>query len=134
MAVPDAGLGAAASIYPSENTYILAGIHDANAVRTQSGVDTFGEGDFFSALELGFTPQDGDPGSGSYHLTLWYSDKRNDQNSSNGRGFALTFEQELGAEGNIVPFLRYSYGDGGATTVRQTLSAGIGFDGGHRAD
>jgi len=126
MPLPDPGLGVAAAIYPFANAYILGGLHDANGSKTSLG--HVGRGEFFTALELGLTPRHGKPGAGLYHLTLWHSDKRGRADVSGGRGFAVTVEQEFGPAGTIVPFVRYSYGEGGATAVRQTLALGVGLE------
>lgn len=126
MALPSTGLGAAAAIYPIANTYILGGLHDTNGAKTSLG--NIERSEFFAALELGAKPRYGKPGAGLYHVTLWHSDKREKANVPSGRGIAVTLEQEFGPDGNIVPFARYSYGEGGATPVRQTLAAGVGLE------
>ena len=63
-----------------------------------------------------------------YHVTLWHSDTREVADTPSGRGIALTLQQEFGPDGKIVPFFRYSYGDGGATPVRQAIATGLGFE------
>jgi len=126
MAVPGTGLAAAAVIYPIANTYILGGIHDANGTKTSIG--HIERGEFFTAVELGATPHYGKPGAGLYHVTLWHRDKRERADIPSGRGVAVTLQQELGPDGNIVPFARYSYGEGGATPIRQTFALGVGFE------
>ena len=126
MPLPAPGLGLAAAVYPSANTYIMGGVHDANG-----DANSFGQldrGEFFTAIELGATPNYGRPGAGLYHVTLWHSDKREKAKAPSGRGIAFTLEQELGPDGNIVPFVRYSYADGGATAIRQTFAVGLGLE------
>lgn len=126
MPLPAPGLGLAAAVYPSANTYIMGGVHDANG-----DANSFGQldrGEFFTAIELGATPNYGRPGAGLYHITLWHNDEREKTKAPSGRGVAVTLEQELGPDGNIVPFLRYSYGDGGATAIRQTFAVGLGLE------
>jgi porin len=126
MPLPAPGLGLAAAVYPSANTYIMGGVHDANGEATSFG--QLDRGEFFTAIELGATPNYGRPGAGLYHITLWHDDKREKTKAPSGRGVAVTLEQELGPDGNIVPFLRYSYGDGGATAIRQTFAVGLGLE------
>jgi porin len=116
----------AGAVYPTENTYILAGVHDANGAATSFG--QLDRGELFVAVELGATPNYGEPGAGLYHVTLWHSDARDDANVPSGRGVAMTFEQEVGPDGNVVPFVRYSYADGGVTSVRQTFAVGLGLE------
>lgn len=126
MPLPAPGPGLAAAIYPTANTYILGGVHDANGEVTSFG--QLDRGEFFTAVELGATPNFGQPGAGLYHITLWHSDTREKAKVPSGRGLAVTFGQELGPDGNIVPFARYSYADGGATSVRQTFAIGVGVE------
>ena len=78
--LPGAGLGIAGAIYPTETTYLVAGVHDANGKRTTAGFNTFfGEGEFFTAIELGWFPNVDRPYEGLYHLTLWNIDARTQQ-------------------------------------------------------
>lgn len=129
MPLPGASLGIAAAIYPFENTYIVAGMHNANGKRTTAGFDTFfGEGEYFTAVEFGVTPRYGEPGEGSYHVTLWNTDARPNAGKQSDRGIALTLEQELGPRSNLVPFLRYAYAHRGINGVRENLAIGIGLE------
>jgi porin len=129
MALPDTGWGAAVALYPYGQTYIRAGVHDANGDRTRSGFDTFfGDGECFTAVEFGVTPHYGEVREGLYHVTLWYTDARKDSRKPNDRGIALTFEQQLGRNGNIVPFFRYAYGHRGLNDLRQNISFGVGLE------
>ena len=126
MPLPSAGLGIAAAVYPIANTYILGGVHDTNGSRESLG--HIGRGELFAAIELGATPHYGKPGAGLYHVTLWHSDRRKKADVPSGRGVAVTLEQELGPDGNIVPFARYSYAHGRATSIRQTFAIGMGLE------
>jgi porin len=129
MALPGAGIGVVGAVYPTESTYIVAGIHDANGRRTTAGFNTFfGDGEYFSAVELGWFPRADEPNEGMYHVTLWHTDARQSANRPSDRGVALTMEQPLGCEGNLVPFLRYAYTDRGLNGIRQNLSIGFGVE------
>ena len=126
MPIPTTGLGAAVAISPFTNTYVVGGVHDANGDRTSFGA--IDRGELFAAVELGAAPGHGKPGAGLYHVTLWHSDAREVAGIPSGRGIALTLQQEFGPGGNFVPFFRYSYGDGGATRVRQAIATGFGIE------
>lgn len=126
MPVPNTGLGAALAISPITDTYVVAGVHDANGAKTSFG--EIEKGELFTAVELGVAPGHGKPGAGLYHVTLWHSDSREAAGIPGGRGVALTFQQELGPDGRIVPFFRYSYGEGGAMPVRQAIATGLGLE------
>ena len=129
MPLPAAGLGIAGAVYPTDSTYIVAGIHDANAKRTTAGFDTFfGEGEYFTAVEFGWFPGEGEPSEGMYHVTLWSSDPRRDAGRPSDRGIALTLEQQFGCEGNLVPFVRYAYAHRGVNDIRENLSIGLGIE------
>lgn len=129
MPLPGAGIGIAGAIYPTANTYLLAGIHDANGVRTQGGFNTFFDaGEYFTAVEFGAFPADGDEDRGLWHMTLWHVDPRTAAGKPNDHGIALTLEQEFGKQGNVVPFLRYSYADRGTNPIRENISIGIGLE------
>jgi porin len=129
MALPGAGIGLVGAVYPTQSTYIVAGVHDANGKRTTAGFDTFfGDGEYFSAIEFGWFPHPDEPYEGMYHLTLWNTDARQRANRPSDRGVAMTMEQPLGCDGNLVPFLRYAYAHRGLNGIRQNLSIGIGFE------
>ncbi len=129
MALPGAGLGVAGAIYPTDSTYIVAGMHDANGKRTTTGFDTFfGEGEYFTAVEFGWLPYADQPNEALYHLTLWNIDARQNASRPSDRGIALTLEQPLGCDGKYVPFLRYAYAHRGLNGIRQNLSVGMGIE------
>jgi porin len=63
-----------------------------------------------------------------YHVTLWNVDARENAGRPSDHGVALTFEQQVGSEGNLVPFLRYAYAHRGLNGFRQNLSIGLGLE------
>ena len=68
-------VGCRGSIYPTETTYVVAGIHDANGKRTTAGFNTFfDDSEYFTAVEIGWFPFVDQPFEGLYHLTLWNID------------------------------------------------------------
>jgi carbohydrate-selective porin OprB len=128
MALPDAGLGFVGAVYPTKSTYVIAGIHDANGKRTTAGFNSFfGDGEYFSAVEIGWFPHTDEANEGMYHLTLWHIDARQNAGRPSDQGMALTLEQPIGRDSDLVPFLRYAYADRGLNGVRQNLSIGLGF-------
>jgi porin len=129
MALPGTGLGVAGAVYPTESTYIAAGVHDANGKRTTAGFNTFfGEGEYFSAVELGWFPNEHETNEGMYHITFWNIDSRQNAGRPSDRGVALTLERQVGCDGNLVPFLRYAYAHRGLNGIRQNLSMGLGIE------
>jgi len=127
IAFPDEGLGFIFSIMPRDWFYLTFGLGDANARNTTAGFTTLlNQGEFFYALELGYTPKYQRPGERAYKVTFWQAEAREKAKEPSGRGVALTFEQEIGH--GLVPFFRYAFADGKATDVRHFLSAGIGLE------
>ncbi len=129
MALHGAGIGLVGAVYPTSTTYLIAGVHDANGVRTRDGFNTlFDVGEYFTAVEFGAYPTDGDDDRGLWHVTLWHVDARTSAGKPSDHGIALTVEQEIGDRGNIVPFLRYAYADRGTNPIRQNFSTGVGVE------
>lgn len=129
MALPGAGLGVAGAVYPTESTYVIGGIHDANGKRTTTGFNTFfGEGEYFSAVEFGWFPHPNQQNEGLYHVTLWHIDSRRNAGRPSDRGVAMTLEQPIGVQSDIVPFLRYAFADRGLNGIHENLSIGVGFE------
>ncbi len=125
IAFPRNGLGARLRVSPFEELHITAGIGDANGDRSVGGFDTFfGDAEFFSALEISFTPTFEDLGSGRYSVTLWHIDARSKAGIPSGHGVSAVFEQEVLP--GIVPFARYGYGNGAGLPVEHLAVLGVG--------
>lgn len=128
ITAPGPGFGVSGAYFPNDEIYVYAGIHDANGSPTRAGWDTFfGDGEFFTAVELGYTPNFDQPDAGAYHVTFWHSDARANIGQPHDKGIAMTLEQQFGDEGKYVPFLRYAVSDKGVGNgVRKNLSLGLG--------
>ncbi|WP_158497284.1 carbohydrate porin [Methylocystis sp. ATCC 49242] len=126
MALPGAGLGAAAAVALPEDVYILLGLNDANGSNYQPGHPERGE--FFYGLSLGVKRGKSKTGTGHYFVTLWHRDRLKLQDVPSGQGIAFHVEQEVDSETKIVPFARYSYGYGAGLRVRQSLAVGMGVE------
>jgi len=99
---------------PVEWFYVMAGVGDAQADKTEMGTNTafHGEDYSFSAYEFGLTPKIAGR-QGNYRFLLWYDPQPADQiNGSgvkrDGTGFALSFDQEI--TDRITLFFRYGFG------------------------
>ena len=129
IAAPENGLGAAVSVSPSDNWYLNVGMGDANGRKTSMGFSSFfDDNDYFTAAEFGLTPKIQGYGQGYYQFTVWHTDGRkihNKPKQSSGKGFSLRFEQYFGED--VLPFVTYSRASGGATAVRQLVTAGVGL-------
>jgi carbohydrate-selective porin OprB len=118
---PQDGLGLNARVTLSELIYVTAGFQDANSSVTKTGFDTFGDGDFFSAVEVGLTPEFEGLGRGIYRFTLWHTDAS--VRSGEGAGFTVSFDQDMGE--SLGLFLRYGYGDPDAARIEHLLAGGL---------
>ena len=122
---PGYAWGASMLIYPTDNTYILAGIHDANG-----NIYNFGEknnGEFFKAIEFGYKPNYKMPFEGRHSVTFWHMDARKALSRSSGWGAALKLEQDLVASGNIVGVLKASKSFGSASLIRSHAAGQLIF-------
>ncbi len=127
ISFPRPGLGARLRVSPLEELHISAGIGDANGDRSVGGFDTFfGDAEFFSALDLAFTPTFEGLGQGRYSVTFWHIDARSSRGIPSGRGFSALIEQEVAP--GVVPFARYGYGDGATVLVEHLVALGVGFE------
>lgn len=120
---PDNGLGVNLILVPHEWFYVTAGFGDANAVASRTGFDTFNQGDYFTAVEAGFTPVFDALGAGNYRTTGWTTRSAADGSAS---GVALSFDQGIGC--GLVPFFRYGYATGSAAPLRHFVSLGLGIE------
>jgi porin len=118
---PADGLGANLKVNSEDDFYVSLGFGDVRAENKTSGFDTFGDGDFFSAVELGLTPKIPGKGQGNYRFTLWHIDET--ELVKEGYGFALSFDQELGKKFGV--FARYGYTEPQSTSVEHYLSGGF---------
>jgi porin len=116
---PATALGAVAAVHPTDETYLAAGVYDADGEPEELG--SFSErlviGDLGWKPELSF-------GKGHYHVTAWYAPTIKDEPRANGWGVNVYGEQRVG---RWLPFLRYGYADGGATAVEHLVSVGLGI-------
>ncbi|MHC4383332.1 MAG: carbohydrate porin [Planctomycetota bacterium] len=118
---PQDGLGLNVRVRPSELFYVTAGFQDANSEVTETGFDTFGDGDFFSAAEFGLTPELEGLGRGNYRFTVWHTDETDSHDD--GAGFTFSFDQEM--DESLGLFLRYGYSDSDLPKIEHLLAGGL---------
>jgi porin len=122
IAFPSFGLGAVGKIRLSDAFDFLIGLNDANGSPTTSGFDTFFEDqEYFVAGEIRWHPSF-ESGSGKFNLTAWHTDEREQISRPSGWGTTAAGEYAIG---RVTPFLRFSWSDGDATTLKQLLAGGI---------
>jgi porin len=125
-AFPSNGLGAVAVIFPTDNLYVQGGIHDANGSPTEAGFDTFFDvHEYFVAGEIGWVSSFDRRRQDNYHLTVWHTDARSEAGTPSGWGLTVALQRYFGER--IMPFLRYSYSDGGATPMDHLVTGGFAY-------
>ncbi|WP_412178068.1 carbohydrate porin [Roseibium alexandrii] len=132
---PATALGIGGGARLKNGYYLAAGGFDANGKANRPGFDTlFEDREIFSIAEIGWAPdfvfglepgQDFRPGNDDYHLTVWHTDGRKNIGRPEGWGFTASAQKGFG---NIVPYARYGYSNGGATSLKQFASLGAGFE------
>jgi len=117
IAFPSNGMGADIRFSPDPRLYFDAGMADANGnpnLKPSDSFNSFFEGHYFEAFEVGFTPDlktiSSALGEGHYRLMGWHTAEAADHGA--GSGFALSADQEL--PNQMVPFTRVGYCPAGA--------------------
>ena len=125
--VATTGIGAIGGVvkgFVSDNIWLGAQIHDANAVSGEFDFDTVEEGEWLKAVEVGFTPSFGQRKSQLVQFTYWEKDARRLAGTSKGSGWAISTGYKL--NDRLFPFVRFGHSDGGAgVAAEDAFSAGI---------
>ena len=130
IALPDPGLGAMIRVGAEDHLYLSAGFADANATAgpfNYSGI--FDEGDFFTHLEVGWTPAYALRFVDNIHVTAWHVDKRDKAQMPEDWGAAFSLTTQIGE--SLQSFFRAGYSEGTATTLERSISAGVGIQRGN---
>jgi len=122
---PDNGLGVVAAVFPTGKWYVMAGIHDANAFIEDSGFDTVGDGEYFKAVELGWTPEFEKRKTDNYHVTLWHVDGLSKSGRPEGWGGTVSVQRYLCER--WLPFARYSHAANDVLPIEHLLQGGLGY-------
>lgn len=153
MPLPDYGLGVVLSVLPTDWLYVTLAAADAQARGGQTGFNTafHGSADFFSALEVGFTPvweTSRGRHPGAYRFILWYDpqskpvffDDEDGQRRTPYRrddtGFAFNMDQLVFKENpseddtqGVGVFFRYGYANDQVNEVEHFWSVGAQYQG-----
>lgn len=129
IGLPDeAAFGIAGGAFLSENVYVIGGLADANADSGDAfqGFETFfGESEFFSSLELGYTTAPDRLIFDNVHVTLWHTDGSDALDVNNGWG--ANFSASWYLSERWMPFLRGGYADDGGALLERSVSVGLGW-------
>ena len=113
--LPTTGIGAIGGVvkgFVTNNIWLGAQMHDANAASGDFDFDTVQEGEWLKAVEIGYTPSFGQRKSDLVQFTYWEKDARTLAGTSKGSGWAVSSAWRLNDQ--ILPFIRFGHSDGGA--------------------
>lgn len=123
---PDPGLGAVAGGLLTDHFYVEAGFSDANGKITRSGFDTFfGDAEYFSFVEAGFTSEEDRLYLDNIHLTMWHIDPR--KVAGTGDGWGVLFSMNRFIDDKWLPFFRFGYSHGDTALLQTNFSTGLGY-------
>jgi porin len=125
--LPTTGVGALGGVikgFVTDNIWLGAQIHDANAASGRFDFDTVQEGEFLKAVEIGFTPSFGRRKTHLVQFTYWDKDERSAPGVSKGSGWAVSAAWKL--NDTYFPFVRFGHSDGGGgVAAKDAISAGV---------
>ena len=123
--LPTTGVGALGGVvkgFVSDNVWVGAQIHDANAASGKFDFDTVQEGEWLKAVEVGWTPSFGQRKSHLVQFTYWDKDARSAAGVSSGSGYAVSAAWKL--NDTYFPFVRFGHSDGGGGVAAETAVSG----------
>jgi len=124
----DAAVGIAYGTMLSDTVYLVAGITDTNGdpSRPFEGFDNFfSDKEYFTSMEIGYTPAQDQIFFDNYHVTVWHKDKQEDANIPDGWGVNFSVSRFL--NNNLMPFLRGGYTVDAGSLLETSISAGLGY-------
>ena len=128
IGVPNEGFGLAAAGMVTDRVFVIGGLADTNSDPTSPGetIDSFfGDNEYFTHLEIGWTPSRDRIYLDNAHLTLWHAAERVQAGVPDGWGVNASFTRHLA--GKWLPFVRAGYAEDGGSLLEATLSAGFGY-------
>jgi hypothetical protein len=118
-------LGAVAKGFVTDQVWIGGQIHDGNAVSGKFDMDTFDEGEWLKALEIGWAPTIDRRQTHRIQFTYWDKDAREKAGVPRGKGWAVSAAWKLD---KLFPFTRFGHSDGGAgVAARDAFSMGFEY-------
>ncbi|MCL5778340.1 carbohydrate porin [Limibaculum sp. FT325] len=124
----DATFGIAGAMFLTDNIYVIAGLADANGDSNEvfSGFETFfGENEYFSSVEVGWTSARERLIFDNIHATFWHTDGSGDLGIDDGWGVVGSASWYVREQ--WLPFLRGGYSKDGGALLEASVSAGIGW-------
>jgi porin len=128
LAVPEVGFGLAAGAMLTDHIFLIGGLSDLNSDPTDpwQTVDSFlTEHEYFTHVEIGWTPSQDRIYLDNVHLTLWHADEREEAVQPSGWGANVSWTTYLA--GKWLPFLRAGYAEDGGSLMQKSVSVGFGY-------
>ena len=125
---PSPGLGAAVTSRISRHFYANAGIADANGDPTDPGNSLssfFDTGEYFTHIDLSWSPSFERRISDSFRLTAWHADELEEVGVPGGWGCAMSWNHLVGKRWQ--PFVRAGWAEEGSAVWDRSISGGLGF-------
>ena len=119
-------LGVVFAVFPIDELYFMAGIHDANGSFTEFGFETVFNGEYFYVLEAGYTSPGDMWKTNNIHVTFWARNAVKEKEQGSGWGLVFSFQRKLGKY--FIPFARFTYSYGGITPMKNLFSTGTGIN------
>jgi len=120
---PSQGLGAALGGWLTDQVYAIAGFSDPTADPTRPFDDFFGEGQYFTHAEIGWTSRSDRLLLDNFHVTGWHVDAI--PKGGVPEGWGLAFSASWFFADRWMPFLRGGYSDDGGALLEGTVAAGL---------
>ncbi|MCZ6788172.1 MAG: carbohydrate porin, partial [Planctomycetota bacterium] len=126
--LPNQGLGAAVGAMLTDTLYLVAGLTDTNGDPTspEDGFDTFfNDHEFFTHVEIGYTPSFERRYLDNVHLMLWHADER--ENAQVPDGWGANFSAAKFIDDKWMPFFRAGWSEDGGALLQASVTGGAGF-------
>ncbi len=124
---PNQGLGAVLGAMLTDNLYVVAGLADSNGDPTEPDElwdSFFDDSEFFSHVEIGWTPSQDRIYFDNTHLTYWHADEREAAGVVDGWGLAFSMTRFI--NDTWMPFLRIGYAEDGGALWERSVGFGVG--------
>jgi len=117
-------LGAVVKGFVTDNIWLGAQAHDANAASGKFDFDTVGEGEWLKGIEIGWTPGIASYKTQRVQFTYWEKDARALAGTTRGSGWVVSAAYQM--NDTYFPFVRFGHSDGGAGVAAESaFSAGV---------
>jgi len=124
----DAAAGIAFGTMVTDNLYVVAGITDTNGDPTrpfEGFGNFFSDNEYFTSVEIGYTPAQDQIFFDNYHVTVWHKDKQEAANIPDGWGINFSVSRFL--NNNLMPFFRGGYAEDAGSLLETSISVGLGY-------